>query len=111
MSWMIDENNRITMTKGDTPTFSFELLLPDGTPYEYEDGDRVVFATKKNKYDAEPAFTIEADLETKTISFSEEDTKELEIGKYIWELSLNKADGYRCTFIANRILKLTVEVA
>ena len=111
MSWMIDENNKITMTKGDTPAFSFEILLPDGTAYEFEDGDNVVFAAKKNKYDTEPAFTIDADLETKTISFSEEDTKDLEIGKYIWEMSLNKADGYRCTFIANKVLKLTVEVA
>ena len=111
MSWKIDENYRIEMTKGDTPTFAFELLLPDGMPYEFEDGDSVVFAAKKSKYDTEPAFTIDADLETKTISFSEEHTKELEIGKYIWELSLNKADGYRCTFIANKVLKLTVEVA
>ena len=110
MSWNIDENYKIEMTKGDTPTFSFEIRLPDGTPYEFEEGDSVVFAAKQNKYDTEPAFTIEADLETKTISFAEEDTKGLELGKYIWELSLNKADGYRCTFIANKVLKLTVEV-
>lgn len=110
MSWNIDENYKIEMTKGDTLTFSFEIRLPDGTPYEFEEGDRVVFAAKHNKYDTEPAFTIEADLDTKTITFSEEDTKRLEIGKYIWELSLNKADGYRCTFIANKVLKLTVEV-
>lgn len=110
MSWSIDENNMIIMTKGDTPTFTFEILLPDGTPYEFEEGDSVVFAAKQNKYDTEPAFVIEADLETKTITFSEEDTKNLEIGKYIWELSLNKADGYRCTFIANKVMKLTVEV-
>ena len=111
MSWSIHQNYKIEMTKGDTPTFTFELFLPDGTPYEFEDGDSVVFAAKQNKYDNEPAFTIEADLITKTIGFCEEDTKNLEIGKYIWELSLNKADGYRCTFIANRIMKLTVEVA
>lgn len=110
MSWSIDENNMIIMTKGDTPTFTFEILLPDGNSYEFEEGDSVVFAAKKNKYDDEPAFMIEADLETKTISFSEEDTKNLELGKYIWELSLNKVDGYRCTFIANKVMKLTVEV-
>ena len=110
MSWNIDENYRIEMTKGDTPTFSFDIFLPDGTPYEFEDGDSVVFAAKQSKYDTTAAFTIMADLDTKTISFSEEDTKNLEIGKYIWELSLNKADGYRCTFIANKVLKLTVEV-
>ena len=110
MSWNIDENYKIEMTKGDTPTFTFELFLPDGTPYEFEEGDDVVFAAKQNKYDIEPALMIEADLETMSITFSEEDTKNLEIGKYIWELSLNKADGYRCTFIANKVLKLTVEV-
>lgn len=111
VSWNIDENYKIEMTKGDTPTFGFEIFLPDGSVYEIEKGDRVVFAAKANKYDFEPAFTIEADMESKTISFKEEHTKTLEIGKYIWELSLNKENGYRCTFVANKKLNLTVEVA
>ena len=110
MSWMIDEDMKIEMTKGDTPSFAFQAFLPDGTEYEFEEGDLVVFAAKRNKLDPEPAFTIVADLE-KVIHFSEEDTKHLELGRYIWELSLNKANGYRCTFIANKVLKLTVEVA
>ena len=111
VSWNIDENYKIEMTKGDTPTFGFEIFLPDGSVYEIEKGDRVVFAAKVNKYDKEPAFTIEADMESQTIAFKEEHTKALEIGKYIWELSLNKESGYRCTFIANKKLNLTVEVA
>lgn len=111
MSWNIDENYKIEMTKGDTPTFGFDISLPDGSAYVYENGDCVVFAAKANKYDLEPAFTIEADMTTKTIAFQEEHTKALEIGKYIWELSLNKENGYRCTFIANKRLNLTVEVA
>jgi len=109
--WSIDENYKIALTKGDTPTFAFEIFLPDGTAYECEDGDLVVFAAKKNKYDTEPAVRIEADMTTKTIQFKEEDTKGLEIGKYIWELSLIKANGYRCTFIADKRMNLTVEVA
>ena len=111
VSWNIDENYKIEMTKGDTPTFGFEIFLPDGSVCEIEKGDKVVFAAKANKYDSEPAFTIEADMITKTIAFKEEHTKVLEIGKYIWELSLNKENGYRCTFIANKKLNLTVEVA
>ena len=102
---------KIEMTKGDTPSFAFQAFLPDGTEYAFEEGDSVVFAAKRNKLDPEPAFMIVADLEEKVIHFSEEDTKHLEIGRYIWELSLNKANGYRCTFIANKVLKLTVEVA
>ncbi len=111
MAWNIDENYKITLTRGDTPTFGFEIKLPDGSPYVYEHGDVVVFAAKRNKYDVEPAIRIEADMEHKVIAFSEEDTKVLEIGKYIWELSLNKSNGYRCTFIENKRLNLTVEVA
>ena len=111
VSWNIDENYKIEMTKGDTPTFGFEIFLPDGSVCEIEKGDKVVFAAKANKYDSEPAFTIEADMESKTVSCKEEHTKALEIGKYIWELSLNKENGYRCTFIANKKLNLTVEVA
>lgn len=111
MSWNIDENYKIEMTKGDTPTFGFEIYLPDNSVYEFEKGDKVVFAAKANKYDLEPAFMIEADVNTKTITFKEEDTKSLEIGRYIWELSLNKENGYRCTFIANKKLNLMVEVA
>ena len=111
MSWLIDENMKIEMTKGDPPSFAFQAFLPDGTEYAFEEGDSVVFAAKRNKLDPEPAFMIVADLEEKVIHFSEEDTKHLEIGRYIWELSLNKANGYRCTFIANKVLKLTVEVA
>ena len=111
MSWMIDENMKIEMTKGDTPSFAFQAFLPDGTEYAFVEGDTVVFAAKRNKLDSEPALMIMADLEEKAIHFSEEDTKHLELGRYIWELSLNKANGYRCTFIANKVLKLTVEVA
>lgn len=28
MSWTIDENYKIEMTKGDTPTFVFDIFLP-----------------------------------------------------------------------------------
>ena len=89
----------------------FQAFLPDGSEYEFEEGDSVVFAAKRNKADLEPAVRIEADVKEKVIRLSEEDPQPLELGRYIWELSLNKANGYRCTFIANKVLKLTVEVA
>ena len=30
MAWEVDEDLKITMTKGDTPAFAFQALLPDG---------------------------------------------------------------------------------
>ena len=36
MSWMIDDNMKIEMTKGDTPSFAFQAFLPDGTEIDRE---------------------------------------------------------------------------
>ena len=49
MSWVVHEDMRIEMTKGDTPSFAFQAFLPDGSEYEFEEGDSVVFAAKRNK--------------------------------------------------------------
>lgn len=75
MSWVVHEDMKIEMTKGDTPSFAFQAFLPDGSEYEFEEGDSVVFAAKRNKADPEPAVRIEADVKEKVIRFSEEDTK------------------------------------
>ena len=47
VSWNIDENYKIEMTKGDTPTFGFEIFLPDGSVYEIEKGDSVISLLKQ----------------------------------------------------------------
>ena len=80
MSWVVHEDMKIEMTKGDTPSFAFQAFLPDGSEYEFEEGVSVVFAAKRNKADLEPAVRIEADVKEKVIRFSEEDTKHLELG-------------------------------
>lgn len=33
MSWVVHEDMKIEMTKGDTPSFAFQAFLPDGTEY------------------------------------------------------------------------------
>lgn len=37
MSWVVHEDMRIEMTKGDTPSFAFQAFLPDGSEYEFEE--------------------------------------------------------------------------
>ena len=66
MSWVVHEDMKIEMTKGDTPSFAFQAFLPDGSEYEFEEGDSVVFAAKRNKADPEPALRIEADVKEKS---------------------------------------------
>lgn len=113
--WEIDPASyRITMTKGDTPSFKVECNIESENgeleAYVPEPGDKFIFAVKQNKEDSKPLFTIEIPSDTMLLTFKEEDTKNLELGKYIWEISLNKESGYRCTFICNKILILQVEV-
>ena len=38
MSWVVHEDMKIEMTKGDTPSFAFQAFLPDGSEYEFEEG-------------------------------------------------------------------------
>lgn len=113
--WEVNPSNyTITMTKGDTPSFKVDCNITDENgelvPYEPEEGDKFIFAVKQNKDDPTPLFTIEIPTDTMILTFSEDDTKNLELGKYIWEISLNKESGYRCTFICNKVLILQVEV-
>lgn len=113
MSWKISEKGNIVMTKGDTPAFTVNLTTQDerGNLYDYEfqDGDEVIFAVRREKEDGRFLFSIPMDKETHQIIFTEGDTKHLPVGNYIYEVSLNNG-SYHCTFIENRILKLTTEI-
>lgn len=114
--WKIDKDTQmITMTKGDTPSFRIECnqLDEEGNvyPYEPQEDDLFILAVKQGKEDSNCLFAIEIPPDTMTAVFKEEYTKNLEIGKYIYEVSLNRPnDEYCCTFICNKILKLDVEV-
>ena len=82
MSWVVHEDMKIEMTKG------VRLLLHsrhfcDGTEYQFEEGF-CGLCRETNKADLEPAVRIEADVKEKVIRFAEEDTKHLELGRYIW---------------------------
>lgn len=114
--WEINqENGMIRMTKGDTPSFKIDCSVKDEKnnlhSYIPEDGDLFIFAVKQNKEDSEPLFSIEIPNDTMTVTFKQEDTKGLEMGKYFYEVSLNRPDiGYHCTFIYGKILKLEMEI-
>lgn len=109
------EIRTIELTAGDTPSFKINCNVksPDGEVVEYipEEGDVFIFACKKNKADKDYLFKIEIPNDTMILRFKESDTKDLPIGNYIWEVSLNKpAEDYHCTFICEKVLKITTEV-
>lgn len=109
------EIKMISMTKGDTPSFkiSANVMCEDGTYEEYipEEEDEFVFAVKQNKDDDGYLFKIDIPNDTLVCTFKEEYTKDLELGRYYFEVSLNKPSiEFHDTFIAEKILKITSEI-
>lgn len=113
MSWRISTNGDIIMTRGDTPSIKIGVNVKDEEdnlfPYEPIEGDTIVFAVKKSIHDTDRVLTKIIPNDTKILSFKEEDTKNLDFGTYVYEISLNSGD-YHCTFKENLKLKITAEL-
>lgn len=112
--WKV-ENNKITLTRGDTPSFKLELSTIDDdgnlTPYVPQEGDRLVFAIKKRAIDPEVWAILDIPTDTMMLTFKQETTQALAFGNYVYEISLNNdADEYHDTFIANMPIIITEEL-
>ena len=109
--WKIDENNKITVTRGDTPIFQLNLTNADGTPYVPAQGDEIKFAIKKTASSAELWAVVDIPTDTLELRFAESTTRGLNFGAYVYEISLNNADqDYHDTFIANTPIVITEEL-
>lgn len=113
--WKIDKNLKITLTRGDTPSFKLNLFTTDedGNPKPYTpvDGDEIVFALKKKATDLDLWAKVVIPNDTMILKFEQETTRALDFGDYVYEISLNNADdGYHDTFIANKPIVITEEL-
>lgn len=113
--WKIDENNKITVTRGDTPSFQLNLYTTDDdgnpTPYTPSQGDEIIFAIKKKATDNAIWAIVEIPTDTMILTFTENTTRALSFGEYVYEISLNNTgDNYHDTFIANTPIIITEEL-
>ena len=98
--WDINSKNEISMTRGDTPTFTLALTDPDGNPYSPMTGDEIIFVIKKSPDLPEIWATVSIPTDTLELRFQEGTTRALEFGKYYYEISLNNdTQDYHDTFI------------
>lgn len=78
--------------RGDTFIFPFELQDEDENKLQFETGNKVILGVKKNISDKEYALyqeiVIDENLDEIQIKFQPEETKKLDICKYIVELQL-----------------------
>lgn len=109
--WKIDNDLKIIMTRGDTPSFLVDLTDEDGTPYVPMDGDKIIWALKSSAKSPDLWAFIEIPTDTMILRLQESTTKALPFGEYVYEISLNNdAQGFHDTFICNKPLILAEEL-
>ena len=92
------ENNNIYLTRGDTAEFK-----PIIENYEVQEGDKVVFAAKRNHLATAADIRIEVDAGA-SIEFAHSTTSSLPLGTYLYEIKLTTVDGDISTFAIGRFI-------
>lgn len=103
------EDNDIYLTRGDTAYIGLNLTDNSGDSYEIKDGDTVTLSVKKNIEDENYALQITVPL-GEDIYIRPEDTKELEYGRYFYDIQITTAYGEIFTVITKSLFKLEEEV-
>lgn len=100
----------IQLTVGDTFKATVGMCKRDGTPYTPETGDVVTFRMKKNYSDTDLLIEKTIPNDSLLLHLQPLDTKNLHVGKYVYDIELTYANGDVDTFIDRATLELTPEV-
>lgn len=100
--------NNIYMTRGDTATLDLTITNEDGSIYTPGDTDVILFTVKKSTADCDVVLQKRA-LDGK-ITIKATETASLPYGTYYYDVELSRADGFVCTVITPKTLKLCEEV-
>lgn len=99
----------IQATKGDTIIMPIVVFNNDNSIYQVQTGDVINFGLKENYEDSECLIEKTIDNETLTLVLEHDDTKNLEVGTYVYDIQITKANGEVNTFISSNI-QITNEV-
>lgn len=103
-------NNTIQLTRGDTAYLTVNITNEtDSSVYELQDGDTLTLTVKKSTKDTEFSFQKKV-AESYTIKIEPDDTKDLAVGKYKYDVQLNTATGDVFTIIAATVFEVLEEV-
>lgn len=91
----IEDDNRVTLTRGDTCAFDVVIKTDSGEIYTPTESDVITFTMKK---DAKTAEVLIKKTGT-SIVFNPEDTRSLKYGNYLYDVTLTTAGGSVYTII------------
>ena len=98
----------IELTRGDIAIFSITITNDNGEIYKAQEGDKIVFTLKNNTLSQN--VIIQKEVIDGIVKIEHEDTKDLEYGKYVFDVQLTFANGDICTVIKPSPFILTEEV-
>ena len=104
------DNFGIQATKGDTIIMPFVVTNNDGSIYQVQSGDVINFGMKKNYEDAECIIEKTIDNETLKLVLEHDDTKELEVGAYYYDIQITEAESNIVHTFISGIINITNEI-
>lgn len=107
--FLIDEQNTIKLTKGDTATMLISAHDLEGNVYEFKPTD-VIKMTIKDQYSSTIRLTKTADAEHYII-INPSDTSSLDVKNYVYDVQVTTGDGNVYTIIPCSMFMLTCEVS
>lgn len=99
----IDEDQNITLTRGDTGFFNISLFTAEGKPYTPQEGDSLRFALGKS-WGKDTIFTKTIPLDTCVLEITPADTKQLPFKKYKYDVEFTDAGGHVSTIILGEFI-------
>lgn len=94
----IDEDQNITLTRGDTGIFNISLKTKNGKAYTPQEGDSLRFALGKS-WGKDTILIKPIPLDTCILEIEPQDTKDLEFKKYKYDIELTDASGRVTTIL------------
>ena len=82
---VVDENNNIKLTRGDSAKFELSLTDGSGDPYDFSE-DVVKFGVKRSAFDEN--CVIEKDVVDCVIELEPETTENMEFGDYLYSVEV-----------------------
>ena len=106
---IIETDNTINLTRGDSCDIIVTIYDLNGNVYELQTGDSILFTIKINCETSD--IIIQKDItEDCIISLSHNDTKSLAYGSYVYDVQLTTAGDDVYTVIAPAVFNITKEV-
>lgn len=99
----------ITLTKGDSFYCAIDLKK-NGQTYTPAEGDVIRFGVKKSPFDTATVISKVIPNDTQILYLAPADTKELQSGKYVYDIELTYANDDVDTFINQAEFNLMLEV-